>query len=86
LVFVFVFVPTKKYENKNNLAIFSIIFDRFHPYKEAATSDDGAGRGWPAVEVEREATCTRWHVVKHKTREPIFLFYLVFFKISHSYF
>jgi hypothetical protein len=28
---VFVFVPVKKYENKNNLAFF-IDFDHFHPY------------------------------------------------------
>jgi hypothetical protein len=31
-IFVFVFVPAKKYKNKNNLAVFLIVFDRFHPY------------------------------------------------------
>jgi hypothetical protein len=37
LVFVFVFDPVKKYENKNNLAVFSIVV-RFHPYDYTPTT------------------------------------------------
>jgi predicted ATPase len=63
VIFAFVFVPAKKYENKNNLAVFSIVFfDRSHPC--AAGSASGAQK--PARACETGAR----HASQNKLIDP----------------